>query len=320
MRILKILVGCAVALGLGNAAIAQEDGEDAAQPALSSPTFNAFELRNIGPAFMSGRIADIAIVQDDPATWYVAVGSGGVWKTENAGTTWTSIFDGQGAYSIGTVALDPSDPNRVWVGTGENNGGRHLGFGDGIYRSNDGGKTWQNLGLKQSEHISKIIVHPEDPNTVWVASQGPLWSPGGERGVFKTTDGGKTWENVLASGEYTGATDMLIDPRNPDRLYAAMWQHHRTVAAYVGGGPESGLYKSEDGGETWEELKTGLPTGNMGKIGMAISPIRPDVVYAAIETDRREGGLWRSENRGASWTKMSDEVSGGTGPHYYQEL
>ncbi|MEM6827739.1 MAG: glycosyl hydrolase [Pseudomonadota bacterium] len=320
MRILKILVGCAVALGLGNAAIAQEDGGDEAQPALSSPTFNAFELRNIGPAFMSGRIADIAIVQDDPATWYVAVGSGGVWKTENAGTTWTSLFDGQGAYSIGTVALDPSDPNRVWVGTGENNGGRHLGFGDGIYRSNDGGKTWQNLGLKQSEHISKIIVHPEDPNTVWVASQGPLWSPGGERGVFKTTDGGKTWENVLASGEYTGATDMLIDPRNPDRLYAAMWQHHRTVAAYVGGGPESGLYKSEDGGETWEELKTGLPTGNMGKIGMAISPIRPDVVYAAIETDRREGGVWRSENRGASWTKMSDEVGQGTGPHYYQEL
>ncbi|MEO1729593.1 MAG: glycosyl hydrolase [Pseudomonadota bacterium] len=320
MRILKILVGCVVALGLSNSAIAKDEDKKEEKPALSSPTFKAFELRNIGPAFMSGRIADIAIVQDDPATWYVAVGSGGVWKTENAGTTWTSLFEGQGAYSIGTVALDPSDPSRVYVGTGENNGGRHIGFGDGIYRSNDGGKTWKNLGLKKSEHISKIIVHPEDPDTIWVASQGPLWSPGGERGVFKTTDGGETWENVLAKGEYTGATDMLIDPRNPDRLYAALWQHHRTVAAYIGGGPESGLYKSEDGGETWDELKTGLPQGNMGKIGMAISPIKPDVVYAAIETDLRKGGIWRSTNRGASWTKMSNTVGQGTGPHYYQEL
>lgn len=321
MRILKILFGCAVALGLSNAVIAQDDDSPATDaPALSSSTFNAFELRNIGPAFMSGRIADIAIVQDDPATWYVAVASGGVWKTENAGTTWKSIFDGQGSYSIGTVALDPSDPARIWVGTGENNGGRHIGFGDGIYRSNDGGKTWKNMGLKTSEHISKIIVHPEDSNTIWVASQGPLWSPGGERGVFKSTDGGETWENVLAKGPYTGATDMVIDPRNPDRLYAALWQHHRTVAAYIGGGPESGLFKSEDGGETWEPLKTGLPGGNKGKTGLAISPMNPDVVYAALELDRREGGVWRSDNRGASWTKMSDETGQGTGPHYYQEL
>jgi len=320
MKFLKVLIGCAAALGLSTASIAQSDDEQAEQPPLSSKTFDAFKLRNIGPAFMSGRIADIAIVQDDPATWYVAVGSGGVWKTENAGTTWTSLFEGQGAYSIGSLGLDPSDPNRVWVGTGENNGGRHIGFGDGIYKSDDGGKNWENMGLKTSEHISKIIVHPEDPDTVWVASQGPLWSPGGERGVFKTTDGGKTWNNVLASGEYTGATDLLIDPRDPDRLYAAMWQHQRTVAAYVGGGPESGLWKSEDGGETWTELKTGLPEGNMGKIGMAISPMRPDVVYAAIEEDRRTGGIYRSTNRGASWEKMSDTVGQGTGPHYYQEL
>ncbi|MEO0463840.1 MAG: glycosyl hydrolase [Pseudomonadota bacterium] len=320
MRILKVLIAGAIALGLASAGTAQDNKKAADQPPLSAKTFEAFSLRNIGPALMSGRIADIAIVQDDPATWYVAVGSGGVWKTENNGTTWTSLFEGQGSYSIGSLALDPSDPARVWVGTGENSGGRHFGFGDGIYRSNDGGKTWKNMGLKASEHISKIIVHPEDSNTVWVASQGPLWSAGGERGVYKTTDGGKTWENVLSSGEYTGATDLLIDPRNPDRLYAAMWQHHRTVAAYVGGGPESGLWKSEDGGETWEELKTGLPSGNMGKIGLAISPMRPDVVYAAIELDRRKGGVYRSSNRGGSWTKMSDTVSGGTGPHYYQEL
>ncbi|MEL6694350.1 MAG: glycosyl hydrolase, partial [Pseudomonadota bacterium] len=298
---------------------AQSDKDEDEGP-LSSATFEAFSLRNIGPAFMSGRIADIHIVPEHPATWYVAVGSGGVWKTENAGTTWTSLFDGQGSYSIGALGADPSDPNRIWVGTGENHGGRHNGFGDGIYKSDDGGATWEKKGLEASEHISKIIVHPEDSDTLWVASQGPLWSPGGERGVFKTTDGGETWTNTLSSGEYTGATDLLIDPRNPDRLYAAMWQHHRTVAAYVGGGPESGLWKSEDGGETWAELETGLPDGNMGKIGMAISPINPDVVYAAIELDLREGGVWRSADRGASWEKMSETVSGGTGPHYYQEL
>lgn len=315
-RLLAACMGAALVWG-GGIAIAQNGDDDSP---LKEGNFSAFSLRNIGPALMSGRIADIQIVQDDPATWYVGVASGGVWKTENAGTTWDSVFDGQGAYSIGSVGLDPSDPGRVWVGTGENNGGRHIGFGDGIYRSDDGGKTWKNMGLPKSEHLSRIIVHPDDSDTVWVASQGPLWSPGGERGVYKTTDGGETWTNVLSSGEWTGAADIVIDPRNPDRLYAAMWQHQRTVAAYQGGGPESGLWKSEDGGETWDELKTGLPSGNMGKIGLAISPINPDVVYAAIETDRRTGGVWRTANRGGSWTKMSDTVGAGTGPHYYQEI
>ena len=325
MRILKAFLAGTAVIGLASGALAQKDERStqasaADQPALSSGTFEAFELRNIGPALMSGRIADIAIVPNDPATWYVAVGSGGVWKTENAGTTWTPLFDGQGAYSIGSIGLDPSDPNRVWIGTGENGGGRHFGFGDGVYKSADGGKTWANMGLGKSEHIARIIVHPEDPDTVWVAAEGPLWSSGGERGVFKTTDGGKTWENVLKAGPWTGATDLVIDPRNPDRLYAALWQHQRTVAAYVGGGPESGLWTSEDGGKTWTELKTGLPQGNKGKIGLTISPLQPDVLYAAIELDRREGGVWRSANRGASWEKMSDAVGGGTGPHYYQEI
>ncbi|MEM6475434.1 MAG: glycosyl hydrolase [Pseudomonadota bacterium] len=323
MRIMKVLVGCAIALGISSASVAQSDDEEAAeeQPALSSKTFDAFNLRNIGPAFMSGRIADIAVVQDDPATWYVAVGSGGVWKTENAGTTWKSLFDGQGSYSIGSLGLDPSDPSRIWVGTGENHGGRHLGYGDGIYLSEDGGQTWKKKGLEKSERIGNIIVHPEDSNTVWVAAQGPVWNAGGERGVYKTTDGGETWELVLSSENgHTGAGDLMIDPRNPDRLYATTWQRHRTVAAYVGGGPESGIWRSEDGGETWTKLKTGLPGGNKGKIGIAISPMQPDIVYAAIELDRREGGIWRSTDRGSSWTKMSNTVSGGTGPHYYQEL
>ena len=319
MSLYRYIVSVFIALVFLQPSFAQSNAEDDDSP-LSSSTFEAFSLRNIGPAFMSGRIGDIIIVPDDPATWYVAVGSGGVWKTENAGTTWTSLFDGQGSYSIGSLGADPSDPNRIWVGTGENHGGRHLGFGDGIYKSDDGGATWEKKGLEASEHISKIIVHPEDSNTIWVAAQGPLWSPGGERGVYKSTDGGETWTNTLSAGEYTGATDLLIDPRNPDRLYAALWQRHRTVAAYVGGGPETGLWKSEDGGETWTELKTGLPSGNQGKIGLAISPMQPDVVYAAIELDLREGGVWKSVNRGASWEKMSDTVSGGTGPHYYQEL
>jgi photosystem II stability/assembly factor-like uncharacterized protein len=287
---------------------------------LSPEVLSGFKFRSIGPALMSGRIADIAIHPENSHTWYVAVGSGGVWKTENAGTTWNPIFDNQGSYSIGCITIDPTNPHVIWVGTGENVGGRHVGYGDGIYRSLDGGASWKNMGLKASEHISKIVVHPENPDVVWVAAQGPLWSKGGERGVFKTTDGGQNWKLVLGDKEWVGATEIVIDPRNPDRLYAATWQRHRTVAAYLGGGPGSGLYSSTDGGETWTKLTKGLPSSNMGKIGLAISPQQPDVLYAAIELDRRKGGLYKSTDRGASWTKQSDAVSGGTGPHYYQEL
>ncbi len=282
--------------------------------------FDGLKLRAIGPAFMSGRIADIAIDPTRPSTWYVAVGSGGVWKTVNAGTTWTPVFDEESSYSIGCVTIDPSNPSVVWVGTGENVGGRHVGFGDGVYRSRDGGATWENLGLRDSQHISKIVVHPGNPDVVWVAAQGPLWAKGGDRGLFKTTDGGKTWTKVLGAGEWTGVTDVVIDPRHPDVLYAATWQRHRTVAAYMGGGPESGLHRSTDGGATWEKLKKGLPEGPLGKIGLAISPHKPDVVYAAIELNRRRGAVYRSTDRGSSWEKRSDTVSGATGPHYYQEL
>ena len=287
---------------------------------LSETTFKDIKFRNIGPAFMSGRIADVAIHPENENIRYVAVGSGGVWKTTNAGTTWEPVFDGEKSYSIGCVTLDPSNPNVVWVGTGENVGGRHVGYGDGIYRSDDNGKTWKNMGLKESQHISKIIVHPGNSNIVWVAAQGPLWNKGGERGLFKTTDGGKTWKKTLGDEEWTGVTDIVIDPRNPDWIYAATWQRARKVASYMGGGPGSGIHRSSDGGETWKELKTGLPKAHMGKIGLAISPQQPDVLYAAIELERRTGGVYRSENRGASWKKMSDAVSRATGPHYYQEL
>lgn len=285
-----------------------------------SAIYNGLKFRHIGPAFMSGRISDIVIHPDNENVWYVTAGSGGVWKTVNSGTTWTSLFDQQASYSIGCIALDPSNSETVWVGTGENVGGRHISYGDGIYKSDDGGKTWNNKGLKTSEHLSKIIVHPTNSNIVWVASQGPLWSKGGERGIYKTTDGGETWTRTLGDDEWVGATDLLIDPRNPNILYAATWQRHRTVAGYLGGGPGTAIYKSIDGGLNWTKLTNGLPEGNMGKIGLAISPQRPDVVYAAIELDRRTGGVYRSDNQGGSWTKMSDAVAGGTGPHYYQEL
>lgn len=291
------------------------------QPSFSSKTFEAMELRNIGPAYMSGRISDIAVDQKNPSTWYTAVASGGVWKTVNAGTTWQPIFDKQAVYSTGDVTIDPSNANIIWVGTGENNGGRHISFGDGVYKSLDGGKTWKNMGLKKSERISDIIIHPTDSNTVWVSAQGPLWTSGGERGLYKTTDGGKNWKQVLTpKDKWTGVTSLVIDPANPNNLYAATWSRQRTVAAYVGTGPGSGIHASNDGGETWKELKTGLPKGNMGKIGLAISPINGDVLYATIETDNRKGGFYRSANRGESWNKMSDEVGGGTGPHYYQEI
>ncbi|MEL6391006.1 MAG: glycosyl hydrolase, partial [Bacteroidota bacterium] len=282
--------------------------------------FDGLSLRSIGPAFMSGRIGDVAIHPDDDNIWYVAVASGGVWKTENAGVTFTPIFEDESVYSIGCITIDPHDPNVIWVGTGENLGGRHFGWGDGLYRSPDAGQSWEHVGLPKSEHISKIIVHPADSQTIWVASQGPLWSKGGERGLYKSTDGGHTWRRTLGDEAWTGVTDVMIDPRDPNRIYAATWDRHRTVAAYMGGGPGSGIHRSDDGGETWTKLTKGLPTSHMGKIGLAISPQRPDVVYAAIELDRRSGGVYRSADGGATWTKRSDAVSGATGPHYYQEL
>ncbi|CAD5264081.1 conserved exported hypothetical protein [Alteromonas sp. 38] len=317
-KLLKAAVAVSLALSCSTV-FAEKPNDD--KPIFSSSTFEAMELRNIGPAYMSGRIADIAIDQNNPSTWYTAVGSGGVWKTTNAGNTWAPIFDKQAVYSIGDVTIAPSNSNIIWVGTGENNGGRHISFGDGVYKSVDGGQTWNNVGLEKSEHISDIIIHPTNPDIVWVSAQGPLWSGGGERGLYKTTDGGDTWKQVLTPADkWTGVTSLLIDPRNPDKLYAATWARQRSIAVYVGTNEGAGIHTSDDGGETWTELKTGLPEGNMGKIGMAISPMNPDVLYATIETDNRKGGFYRSADQGASWTKVSDEVGAGTGPHYYQEI
>lgn len=280
----------------------------------------ALPFRSLGPALMGGRIADIAVHPAVPGTWYVAVGSGGVWKTTNAGTTWVPIFDEQPSYSIGVVTLDPTTPEVVWVGTGENVSGRHVGWGDGVYRSRDGGQTWQSMGLSKSEHIGRILVDPRDSNRLLVAAEGPLWSAGGERGVFRSTDGGTTWAPVLQIDEHTGVTDLEFDPANPDVVYAASYQRRRHVWGFLGGGPGSGLWKSEDNGVSWRRLKTGLPGGDMGKIGLAVTPADPSLVYATIEAGDKERGFYRSRDRGESWEKRNDYISGGTGPHYYQEL
>ena len=287
---------------------------------LSAETFSGLELRNIGPALMSGRISDIVVHPEDQSTWIVGVGSGGVWKTTNAGTTWTPIFDHEGAYSIGCVTIDRNRPEVVWVGTGENVGGRHVAYGDGVYRSLDGGMTWENMGLGESNHIGNIVVDPRNSEVVYVAAQGPLWSAGGDRGLYKTEDFGVTWEKILGEGEYVGVNEVHLDPRNPDVVYASTHERFRTVAALVNGGPGSGIHKSVDGGKTWRRLSNGLPAEDMGKIGLAISPQNPDVIYAGVELAHRKGGFFRSADGGENWEKRSDYVAGATGPHYYQEI
>ncbi|MFK7982244.1 MAG: WD40/YVTN/BNR-like repeat-containing protein [Saprospiraceae bacterium] len=281
---------------------------------------NGLQLRSIGPALMGGRIADIAISPSNSSTWYVAAGSGNLWKTTNSGITWQPIFDNQTSYSIGTVAIDPNNTETVWVGTGENVSGRHVGWGDGIYRSQNGRKTWKQVGLAKSEHIGKILIDPRNSEVVLVAAEGPLWSSGGDRGVYKTKDGGKTWAQVLKIDENTGVTDLEFDPVHPDVVYAAAYQRRRHTWSLLSGGPKSGIYKSTDNGETWRPIKTGLPAGDMGKIGLAVTPADPNLVYATIEANNQEKGFYKSTDKGESWNKQSSYTSGGTGPHYYQEI
>ncbi len=286
-------------------------------PTFSTETFSGLKLRSIGPSVTSGRVSDFAVNPANASEYYVATSSGGVWKTTNKGVTYSPIFDGQGSYSIGCVTLDPSNASTVWVGSGENNNQRSVSYGDGVYKSDDGGKSWKNMGLKNSEHISEIIVHPTNPNIVYVGAYGPVWSEGGERGVYKSTDGGVTWTNVKSVSAYTGCNDLVMDPRNPDVLYAAFHQRIRKVFTYIGGGPESALYKSTDGGATWKKLEGGLPGGDVGRIGLAISPVNPDVLYAAVEANEDKGGIYRSIDKGASWEKRNPFYTSG---NYYQEV
>ena len=250
-----------------------------------------------------------AVDPNDRAKYYVAVASGGVWKTVNAGTTWTPVFDGEGSYSIGAIALDPKNPSVVWVGTGEYNSQRSVGYGDGVYRSEDGGRSWKNMGLKTSEHIGRIVIDPRDSNVVFVAAQGPLWSAGGERGLYKTTDGGKTWKQVIKISENTGVTDVVMDPSNPDTMYAAAWQRRRHFYTLVNGGPESAVYKSVDGGETWTKLRGGLPPGDLGRVGLDVCAANPNIVYATVEASGNLSGIFRSNDRGATWERTSPNIA-----------
>lgn len=275
-------------------------------------------MRNLGAAHTGGRISDLAVVPGQPHKYYVGVAAGGVWKTENSGTTFTPIFDKYGSYAVGVVELDPGDPNTIWVGTGENNAQRSVAAGDGVYKSIDGGKTFTNMGLKQSAHISQIVIDPRDSNTVYVAAQGPLWSAGGDRGLYKTTDGGKSWQQVLKIDQHTGINEVVLNHNNPDELIASSYQRRRHVWTLINGGPGSGLHKTSDGGKTWVKLEQGLPKSELGRIGLAAAPSDPATVYAIIEANEKEKGIYRSQNFGASWEKRSGIMS--TSPQYYNEL
>ncbi len=293
-------------------------GDEEEKDLMSSGTFSGLKFRCIGPAYCSGRIGDFAVNPDNPSEYFVAVASGNIWKTTNNGTTYDPIFDKYGAYSIGCLAMDPNNPNVVWAGTGENNSQRALGYGDGVYKTMDGGKSWKNMGLKTSRQIGKILIDPRDSDVVYVAAEGSVWGPGGDRGLYKTTDGGKNWNAVLTISEHTGVSDMVMDPRDPDVIYAASHQRRRHVFTKIDGGPETAIYKTTDGGKNWRELKSGIPSCDKGAIGLAISPVNPDVIYAIIEAQGESGGFFRSTDRGESWRKMSSYMS--TSPQYYNEI
>ncbi len=284
---------------------------------LKSSTFNGLKFRNIGPAWNSGRISDFAVNPNNFSEYYVAVSSGGLWKTTNSGTTWTPIADTIQAYAMGCVVLDPNNPYAVWLGTGENNHQRALGYGSGVYKSLDGGQTWKHMGLKDSRQIGGIVIDPRNSNVVYIAAEGSVWGPGGERGLYKSTDGGNTWNNILKISEHTGVNNIICDPRNPDVLFATSEQRRRHVFTKIGGGPETAVYKSTDAGATWEKIMKGLPSVDLGGMGIAISPANPDIIYLSVEAAEKQGGFFRSTNRGASWEKMSDMNAKG---QYFNEI
>ena len=305
-----------------NAGLAQKKKETAKEPekketGLSSSTFGGLSFRSIGPAWASGRISDFAVNPKDHSEIYVGVGAGNIWKTTNNGTSWSPIFDKYGAYAIGCLKMDPENPSVIWAGTGENTHQRQLGYGDGIYKSEDGGASWKNMGLKESRQIGMIAIDPRNTDVVYVAAEGSIWGPGGERGLYKTTDGGKTWNKSLDVSENTGINNVVLDPRNPDVLYATSEQRRRHVFTKIGGGPESAVYKSKDAGKTWVKIMNGLPSGNIGGMGIAISPVNPDVLYIIMEAAGETGGFYRTVNRGASWEKMNPYASSG---QYYNEI
>ena len=276
--------------------------------ALSS-TLAKLEWRTIGPAAKSGRIGDLTAVESNPDIVYVATSTGGAWKSTNRGITWEEIFKNRGTASLGAIAVAPDNPNLVWLGSGENWNARSASWGDGVYKSEDGGKSWKHMGLEETRHTGKIVIHPEDPDIVYVAGMGALWGANEQRGVFKTTDGGETWEKVLFVSQYTGVSDVEMDPRDPALLYAAAFQRERRNWSFLGGGPEGGIYRTTDGGATWQELQNGLPAGDVGSIALSVCRSQADTIYAAIRAKGDEEGLYRSDDRGASWERRSGEMA-----------
>jgi photosystem II stability/assembly factor-like uncharacterized protein len=294
----------------------------AASEASAMEKFKALEFRELGPAVMGGRIDDFAAAESNPNIVYVGVASGGVWKTVNHGTTWEPVFDKQGVSTIGDIAVAASDASIVWVGSGEPNNRQSSSWGDGIYKSTDAGKTWKNMGLADTHHIGRVVIHPKNPDVVYAAALGHLWGPNPERGVYKTTDGGKTWNQVLRISNDTGVSDIAMDPESPDTLYAAAYQRRRTPFGFSGGGSESAIYKTTDGGATWKKLSKGLPyesggeTGrDIGRIGLDIYRKDPNIVYALVQHEK--GGIYRSEDKGETWKKMSDT---NPRPSYYSQV
>ncbi len=277
----------------------------------------ALTWRALGPAMNSGRIADIAINPHNHDQWYIAAASGGVWKTDNHGNTFYPIFDQYGSYSIGCVSIDPKNPNVVWLGTGENNNQRSVAYGDGVYKSVDGGKSWKKMGLDKSEHIGNIVIHPDNSDRVFVSAYGPLWSSGGDRGLYRTNDGGQTWDKILEVDEHTGINEFHIDPNDGNIMYATAHQRRRHVWTYISGGPASAIYKSTDAGETWRKLTNGIPKNDLGRISISAAPSQAGLVYAMIEADKKSGGVYRSEDYGESWKKTSDYQTSG---NYYVEI
>ncbi len=305
-----------------NPLAAQKKKESAKEPVkkeagLTSATFGGLSFRSIGPAWASGRISDFAVNPLNHSEIYVGVSAGSIWKSTNNGTTWKPVFDKYGAYSIGCLKMDPENPSVIWAGTGENNSQRQLGYGDGIYKSEDGGASWKNMGLKQSRQIGMIAIDPRNTDVVYVAAEGSIWGPGGDRGLYKSTDGGTTWNKVLEISENTGVNNVVLDPRNPDVIYATSEQRRRHVYTKIGGGPESAVYKSKDAGKTWNKIMKGLPSVDIGGMGIAVSPVNPDVIYLIMEAAGESSGFFRSEDRGASWQKMSSYASSG---QYYNEI
>ena len=274
------------------------------------------EWRELGPTIMGGRVADLAVDESNPAIFYVGTATGGLWRTTSHGAHWEPLFEDQPTSSIGDVTLAPSNSNLIWVGTGEPQNRQSSPWGNGVYKSTDAGRTWTHMGLAETHHIARIVIHPANPDVVYVAAVGHLWGANPERGVYRTTDGGVTWEKVLYVDEHTGAIDMVMDPSDPETLFAAMYQRRRAGYGFDGGGPGSGIYRTFDGGETWKELVNGLPEGEKGRIGLEIYRRDGNIVYAIVQA-RGGQGVYRSTDRGDSWEQLSETNNR---PMYYSQV